>query len=199
MQDWIIHLFQVYPHFVYAIIILVSFIEGPILAMFCGLLVKLGDAPLWPVYLALMLGDLLGDVVWYYVGYHFGNRFIKRFGHYFSVTEEGVNTIKKIFHKYQSHILIISKVTMGFGFALVTLVTAGLVKIPFRQYFILNFLGQFVWTAILLAVGYLFGNLYLTVNGVLGKMSVIALFIVAFVALLGYGKYMKKRMTNLSK
>ncbi len=196
MQEWITHLFQQYPVLVYAIIIAVSWVEGPILALLCGLLVKLNLAPLIPVYFALMFGDLCGDTFWYFIGYHFGERFVRRFGHFLSINEKSIGTIKKIFHKYKTHILIISKITMGFGFALVTLVTAGLVKIPFRQYFALNFIGQFVWTAFLLFIGYEFGSLYLAVNGVLGKISVAALFVMAFAAMLGYGRYMKNRMTK---
>lgn len=199
MEQWVSHLFEFYPHLVYAFIIFVSFIEGPILALFCGLLIKLGDAPFWPVYIALMAGDLVGDTVWYYIGFFFGNKFIIKFGKYFSVTEEGIAVVKRIFHKYHQRILIISKITMGFGFALVTLITAGIVKIPFRQYFILNFVGQFVWTAFLLFVGYMFGNLYLSLDNFLGKLSVIGMFITVIALMIGYGRYMKNKMTNLSK
>jgi len=198
MQDWIVHLFHEYPVLVYGVIIIISWIEGPILALFCGLLIKLNAAPLIPVYFALMVGDLCGDVFWYFIGYHFGHRFIKRFGHYFSITEESITVIKKIFNKYKGHILIISKITMGFGFALVTLITAGIIKIPFKQYFTLNFIGQFVWTATLLFIGYEFGNVYLSINGILGKMFVVALFVIAFAALLGYGKYIKNRVMKKS-
>lgn len=196
MQQWVTHLFEQYPVLVYGVIILVSFVEGPILAMFCGVLVKLGNAPFIPVYLALMAGDLIGDTFWYWVGHQFGHRFVRRFGRYFSIHEANVNSVEKIFHKYHSRILIISKITMGLGFALVTLITAGMVKIPFKKYFALNFIGQFVWTGFLLFIGYMFGNLYLSVNGFLGKMSLFALFVVAFFALMGYGKFIKNKMSR---
>lgn len=167
--------------------------------MFCGLLIRLGDAPFWPLYITLMLGDLLSDIAWYYVGYYFGGGFIRRFGKYFSVTEESVDTVKKIFHKYDTRILIISKITTGFGFALVTLITAGIVKIPIRKYVILNSFGQVIWTAILVFIGYKFGDLYLSIDGILGKMSAGAMFVIALLALFGWGKYMKQKITTLIK
>lgn len=199
MEQWVAHLFEVYPHFVYTIIIFVSFIEGPILAVFCGLLIKLGDAPFWPAYIALMAGDLLGDTVWYWVGRTFGHRFVVRFGHYVSITEDALKTVERLFHKYHDRILIVSKLTMGLGFAVATLVTAGITKVPFKRYFTINFCCQFLWTAFLLFIGYMFGNLYVSVDNIFGKISVAALFVFAFLVLVGYGKYVKKKMTGLSK
>ncbi len=196
MQEWLIHLVNQHTYIVYAVIVFVSFIEGPILSMLCGLLVKLGDVHFLPIYIALMIGDLIGDVFWYHVGYYFGPRFVKRFGKYFSIYEKDVASVEKIFHKYKNRILIISKVTMGFGFALVTLVTAGMVKIPFRRYITLNFIGQFVWTGLLMIIGYEFGHVYESVNGILSKLSVAALFIIAFAAMIGYGKYVKSKMSK---
>ena len=66
-----------------------------------------------------------------------------------------MDKIEVFFHKHQDKILFISKITMGFGFAVATLFTAGLVKIPFKKYAMFNFLGGFVWTGFLLAVGIL--------------------------------------------
>ncbi|MES2216078.1 MAG: DedA family protein [Patescibacteria group bacterium] len=195
MEQWLIHLIQTHAVLVYGVIILISFVEGPILAVFCGILVHVGDIPLVPIYIALMVGDLIGDVVWYSIGYFYGHRFIRRFGKYFSITEKEVAVVDKIFHTHKNYILIISKITMGFGFALVTLVTAGMVKIPFKRYLILNVLGQLVWTAILLAIGYGFGGVYQQLDGIFAKISVIALALLLTAGLFGYGKYIKKRMT----
>ncbi len=199
MEQLLIGFVQNHDYWTYAIIAVASFAEGPILAMLCGVLYKLGLVPFTPIYIALMVGDLLGDTFWYTIGYRFGYPFIKRFGKYFSITESGVTSVTRIFHKHQNSILIISKVTMGFGFALVTLVTAGIVKIPFKRYISLNFLGQFFWTGFLIVVGYFLGDLYIKINGVLGALFVIALVVVFFFGLGGWGKYMKARMAETVK
>ena len=199
MEQLLIGFIQNHNYWTYAIIAIASFAEGPILAMLCGVLYKLGLVPFTPIYIALMAGDLLGDSFWYTIGYHFGYPFIKRFGKYFSLTESGVAAVTRIFHKHQNSILIISKVTMGFGFALVTLVTAGIVKIPFKRYISLNFLGQFVWTGFLMVIGYFLGDLYIQINGVFGALFVAAIIIVLFFGLIGWGKYMKNKMSISSK
>ena len=97
MQEWLIHIVTVHPYVVYGIIIFVSFIEGPILALICGLLLRLNYVAFIPIYASLMIGDLFGDVFWYGVGYYAGHRFIKRFGRFFSITEDSVETVRVFF------------------------------------------------------------------------------------------------------
>lgn len=196
MQDFLISLSTDHLYLVYLFVIFTACIEGPILALVFGVLIKLGYFPLIPIYLALMLGDLFGDTIWYLIGRHFGHPFVKKYGHFFSISVERILKVEKIFHKYQTSILIISKLTTGFGFAIVTLFTAGLVKVPFRYYIFLNFIGQFFWTALLLTVGYYFSHFYLAVDGVLGKMATVAGLIILIVAFLGFSKYVKHRLTE---
>jgi membrane-associated protein len=194
--QWLIDFFLHHSILVYIFIALVASFEGPILSMLGGVLLHSGYMSLVPLYLSLMIGDLLGDTFWYFLGRHLGEPFVKKHGHYFSINQKQVDIVKKIFHKYHNRILILSKITMGFGFAIVTLFTAGMIKIPFKKYILLNAFGQLVWTGIMIMVGYAFGNLYLSINGILGKVSVVALVILAFAGLLGYGKYIRARMSR---
>lgn len=197
MQDWLIYVGNNHEYLVYLIIIVLACAEGPILSMIFGVLIKLGYFSFVPVYVALMIGDLLGDTVWYYVGRKWGHGFISRFGKYVSVTEEKVGIIDRIFHGNKYKILFISKISNGFGFALVTLMTAGIVKIPFAKYLTVNLIGQFIWSGILIGVGYFFSNLYMQVDSVLSKIGIVAFFIILIAAFLGYKNYLKNRIEKL--
>lgn len=199
MQEWLTSFIVIHPYLVYALIAILSSTQGPILSVLSGILLKLGYLDFIPAYAALMLGDLLGDTFWYWMGRLFGHGFIHRFGKYVSLTEEGVESVQRIFHRYTNRILLVSKLTMGLGFALVTLFTAGLSRIPFKKYIALNAVGQFFWTAFLLAVGYLFGQVYESVNGILAKASLLMVFVLAFVAILGFGKYVRGRMASANQ
>ncbi len=190
------NLSQTHTILVYAAIIVVAIIEGPILSILFGVLIKLGNFPFLQVYLALMIGDIIGDIGWYHIGRYFGMRFVRRFGKYFSITEENVGKVTRIFHKYHDKILLVSKLTSGFGFAMVTLMVAGMVKIPFWKYLSINVLGQFVWTGLLIALGYFLGHLYTTVSSILGKASIVVLFIIFIFALNGYRKYVANKMSE---
>ncbi len=193
MQQWIIHVSQSYPYLVYGLIIVLACAEGPILSMIFGILLKLGYFYLIPVYTALMVGDLLGDIVWYWIGRNFGHRFIQGYGKYFSISEERVEKVSALFHRYKDSILFVSKICNGFGFALVTLMTAGMVKIPFRRYIIINLAGQFIWTGILLGIGFSFSNLFVAANNIFEKASVVAIFVVLIVLFVGFTRYLKKK------
>lgn len=178
----------------YVLIIPITIIEGPIVMVLCGFLLRFGTFDLIPLYGALTLADLIGDIVWYCVGRFWGIPFVKRFGKFFSITERTLERVSALFHKHHNKILFISKITMGFGFALVTLITAGLSKVPFKKYLLFNVSGQLVWTAILLGVGYSFGHIYTSIDKGFRDVAFVALIIIAIVAIYGFGKYISKRI-----
>lgn len=165
--------------------------------MILGILIRFGVFSFIPVYGAVMLGDLLGDSFWYYVGYKWGHAFIKKFGKYFSITEESTQKIIKIFQRYRNRILVISKVTNGLGFSFITLITAGMAKIPFKKYLTLNLIGQFFWSGILIGTGYFFSNAYLQVNDVLYRVFIVGLFIALVMLFLGFVKYVRDKAENI--
>ncbi|MES2223624.1 MAG: VTT domain-containing protein [Patescibacteria group bacterium] len=194
MEAYLIDLSTNHVYLVYSILIILGFLEGPFLSLICGVLLRLGHLFVVPVYVSLMIGDLIGDALWYYLGFRFGHKFVKRYGEYFSITEERVEKVTQIFHKYKKPILFISKISNGFGFALVTLFTAGMVRIPFGFYMFVNGFAQLVWTGMLLGVGYYFSNLYLTIDSVFGKVSIIAFGILVIVAFLGFRRYLQNKI-----
>lgn len=182
-----------HPYFFYFVLVCLGCGEGPILSVICGTLIKLGYFAFWPVYLALMVGDLIGDIGWYAVGYFFGHSFVKRFGHRFGVNARTVHRVSKVFNKHRHKIILINKLTMGFGFSLATLITAGIARIPFGQYLVVNSLGQLIWTGALLALGYYVGHAYVYISdvfGVLGDAGLVATFLLIAYALHRYRQYM---------
>lgn len=187
MQDWLIQFSTNHSLIVYAVIVVIAVAEGPILSILCGVLVHLGFLTFLPSYLAVMLGDIIGDVVWYGVGMFWGHKFIKRFGKFFHITDEGLTKAIDFFHKHRRSVLLVSKMTNGFGFALVTLIAAGTARIPFKEYLSLNIVGQIIWSGLLLFTGYFFGRFYSFVESLFGVMGGVAA--VAFTALVFYGIY----------
>ena len=78
---------------------------------------------------------------------------------------------------------------------MVTLITAGMVKIPFWKYLGVNLLGQFIWTGILIGIGYFFSSVYVSIDqhSIIGKMSAIVGFIVIIVLAWRFSKYLRSR------
>lgn len=198
MQEWLISLSIHHSIWVYIFIVFFAFAEGPFLSMIFGALIKFGYFGFLPVYSALMIGDLMGDIFWYYIGDFYGHSFIRKFGKYFSVTEESVEKVKNIFHKHKHPILFISKITNGFGFSLATLIIAGMVKLPFGGYLSVNIIGQFVWTGFLMSVGYFFVNLYITIDTIVGRVSLVAVFVIFFVIFIRYRKSLQDKVKDIN-
>ncbi|NDB60991.1 DedA family protein [bacterium] len=194
MQEWLIHVSSNHEYTIYFLIIVLASIEGPILAMLFGVLIKLGYFDFLPIYTTLVIGDLIGDSVWYSIGRRFGHRFVGRFGKYFNVDDYKIEKVDKVFHKYKHYILFISKISNGFGLSLVTLITAGMVRIPFWKYLSVNLAGQFIWSGMLIGVGYFFSNLYIQVDTWMSRVGVVVLFVVVVYLFLQYGKYVKKKI-----
>jgi membrane protein DedA with SNARE-associated domain len=197
MQSWLIGFATNHDLLIYALLVVLACAEGPWLSLICGIVLRLGFLDFWLVYGTLMLGDLLGDMIWYWIGRRWGLNFVRRWGKYFSITETGVAKVEEVFNKYKHSILFVSKISNGFGFALVTLITAGLVRIPFGRYMSVNLAGQFIWSGMLIAVGYYFSQLYLQFDNILGRVSIVAGFVVLVAMFLGYRKYMRSKIEKL--
>ena len=178
---------------VYALIVILAATLGPITSIGGGILYRWGYFPFLPLYISLMAGDLLGDVVWYMLGNKAGRAFAAKFGKYFGITEPGIARFEELFHSHKDAILIGSKLTTGFGFATAVLFTAGLVKVPFRRYITINVLGQFVWTGLLIFLGYTFANLYSTFNNIFARSTLIAFVVIIIFFGFRFARYMRKR------
>ena len=193
----------IFLQYKYPALVVLSFFEGPYVMMMSGFLIKLGILAFIPAFIALSIGDIVADCVWYYVGYFFGNKFVKLFGRIFDITNESIESAKQLFSEHRKKILFGSKVTAGFGLSIATLITAGIVRAPFGEYMVLNLLGQLVWTAVMLSVGYFFGNLYIVIDNVFGKIFIVVIALIALYLLLRLGKHLgrkaKEGLTNKAK
>lgn len=177
----------------YILLFIGCIFEGPVVMMTSGFLFGLGQFSFLPMYLALVLGDFVADIGWYCVG-RFGTRnAIFKYGHFMGVTPEILNKVEIRFKKHHDKILIISKLTMGMGFAFIVLIVAGIFKVPFKNYVILNLLGGFIWTAFLVTIGYFFGNVYMIIPEQLKIFFIIIIVLSAIFTIKYANSYLKKQ------
>lgn len=177
----------------YILIFIGTIFEGPVVMMASGFLFGLGQFSFWPMYIALVMGDFVADIGWYALG-RFGTRTaIYKYGHFVGITPTTIERVENQFIKYHQKILIISKLTMGLGFAAVILVVAGIFKVPFKNYVILNLVGGFIWTALLIAIGYFLGNIFATVPLEIKIILGLIILTVVIFGLKYLNKYLKKQ------
>ena len=138
-----------------------------------------------PLYATLLVADIAADVMWYAIGYHGARSFVTRWGSYIKVTPEILNVLTEKFHKHDTRILVISKLSMGFGFAVGVLLTAGMVRVPFLKFLTINVLGSLVWVLFLIGLGYLLGNVLRSIPLLL-QVGIVIAGIFAFLAFYRY-------------
>ena len=177
--------------YTYLIIAPAAMLLGPIVSLVAGVLLRLDAIALIPTCLALAAGELGADVLWYWTGRRYGDPFVRRFGRYFGITERSIASATDLFNKHHDIIIFTSKLTAGLGFAMVILFTAGLSKVPFRRYMMLNIAGQFLWTAGLLSIGYFLGHIYLKVENTFEKIALFALITLVLASLFGFSRYLR--------
>lgn len=178
----------------YVVIFLLTLLQGPAVMTLSGFFLRLGTVQLIPIYIVLMAADLTGDTLWYGIGYYYAHPFAKKYGRFVGLSESALAKAETVFNKYHNRILFLSKISMGLGFALVILMTAGMTRVPFKKYIAFNALGQVVWTGLLLAAGYFFGDLYLVINSGLRDVTLVAGAIILIAIIYGFGRYMRQRM-----
>jgi len=177
----------------YVLLFLGMLIEGPIIMVASGFLYKLGQFSFFPMYLVLVFGDFTADVIWYCIG-RFGTRdAIFKYGHFVGITPEALEKIEDAFNKFHQKILIISKLTMGFGFSIVVLVVAGIFKVPFKNYVLLNLVGGFIWTAMLIAIGFFLGNIFSVIPTSMKIVFIVVVFTLFVIGLKYVNNYLKTK------
>jgi membrane protein DedA with SNARE-associated domain len=193
-------LLAVLPHFLYflapykyLLIFCGALFEGPVVMVVSGFLVRMETFPFWPAYLVLIAGDLVADIGWYGLGRLARERVVDGVIKFFGATHESFEKLERVFNKHDLKILFISKITTGFGFAILTLLAAGAARVPFRRYLMMNFLGEFIWAGMLMGVGYLFGHAYTHVSDIASKIElIVGMIALAFAGAWLFSKLAKK-------
>ena len=142
----------------YPLIFIGCYIEGTVIMIGTGILWHSGAVSFWPAYVALLSADILADLMWYAIGYYGARRFVNQWGHYVGLTQTNVAKVERRFHEHHTWILLVSKLSMGFGLAVATLTTAGMLRVPLSRFIIINVLGGIVWVFGMMVIGYYFGN-----------------------------------------
>jgi membrane-associated protein len=179
----------------YALVFPICAAEGPIITIICGFILRQGYFHFWPLYLTVIIADLVGDAFWYGLGYYGASWALRRYGKFVSLRPEVVAKIQAKFKEHQNKTLLISKMTTGFGFAIFTLMTAGTIKVPLKNFFAMNALGGLWWSGLLLAIGYFYGNLYNQFDSGLRVASIVVFAVVIIGLLYGFQRYARSLVT----
>ncbi|HVW71724.1 MAG TPA: DedA family protein [Candidatus Paceibacterota bacterium] len=143
----------------YGLLFFTTLLGSPVVMIGAGYLIHIHQLDFWPAYATIVAADIVGDIGWYWVGRRGARPFLEKYGSYMGITDDVICRLEERFKNYHEWILIISKLTMGFGVAIGVLAVAGMMRVPFGRYLAINLSGELLWALIPIGIGYYFGNI----------------------------------------
>jgi membrane protein DedA with SNARE-associated domain len=186
--------------FTYAGIFLVLFVAGlgapipeeaPILA--AGILASQEIIKWWLALPVCFVGVLSGDVVLYWVGHHWGERILEWRVTRFVLTPARERQVVAAYHRHGVKIVFTARFVAGFRAA--AFLTAGIVRIPFWKFLLVDAIAALVGVPLGFGVAYLFTDqLPAILHGVHRVERIVILAaMVLLAAVIGYAAYRKSR------
>jgi membrane protein DedA with SNARE-associated domain len=136
----------------YIVLAFLVAVEGPIATLIGAAAASANAMHLPGVFMAAAMGNLVADTLWYTLGYFGQIKIIYRFGKWIGVKPEQIAHLEGQVHRNAIQILLVAKLTAGL--VIPSLVAAGLLKIPWRKWFLPIFVAEMIWTGTLIVVGY---------------------------------------------
>jgi membrane protein DedA with SNARE-associated domain len=172
-----------------------SFIPFPseIILIPAGALVATGEMNWFLVFLAGLLGSLLGAYVNYFLALHLGRKaidaLVKKYGKFLLLDKTKLKNSDKYFSKHGEITTFVGRLIPVIR-QLISL-PAGFSKMNLAKFSLYTALGAGIWSAILIILGYLFGNNLDLIRTNLNFITLVVIFL-ALIILLGYLIYKKK-------
>ncbi|MBI5753631.1 DedA family protein [Candidatus Peregrinibacteria bacterium] len=158
-MDQLLNLLLTYK---YLIIFPVAVLEGPGLAILCGVLLARNILNPFIAYTLLMFGEIIGDTFYYALGRYGGRPFIKKWGYLIKIREEKMTALEHHFHHHAPKRTLFLGKTQPWGS--VILFAAGTAKMNYLKFIGINTFASLIKVAILLSLGYYFNEAYVALD-----------------------------------
>jgi len=136
----------------YLAILVGTFLEGETVLVLAGFGAHLGYLTLPWVFLSAFIGAISGDLLYFFLGRWHGLATLKKHPQW----QSRVGRLQEMLARHHSPLILMSRFL--YGLRIVTPFTLGLSHVPPGRYICLDGLSVLVWTVVVGAGGYLFGN-----------------------------------------
>jgi membrane protein DedA with SNARE-associated domain len=146
----------------YLVLLPLSIVEGPIVTLASGFLISIGQLNPLFAYGVVVAGDLIGDAILYSLGRWGGDRVLSAWRKN-SRTAARVRNVKDQLLSKADRVLIVGKLTHTIGAPV--LFAAGMVRMPFARFMMVNLGATLLKSFILIVAGYWIGSSYRAIIG----------------------------------
>jgi membrane protein DedA with SNARE-associated domain len=179
---------------IYPLLAVLTAIEGPFVTLLSAAAASSGLINPLLAFIAACIGNLIGDSMWYLLGYCGKIEWVLRRSRRFSVSSDQIVRLSEGVEMHSAKLLFFAKVTNGF--IVPALITAGVLRLPWRRWFPVIALGEALVTGTLIAIVYFTAaNLAQVEKGLQNFMIAISL-IFLLVTLFFARRFIKRRASK---
>jgi membrane-associated protein len=132
----------------------------------------------WIIVVATIAATL-GDNIGFALGYYGGRPLLMRYQAFFRIRDTTVVRGEGIFARYGAATIFFARFV--FGMRIIAGPMAGVLRMPWRKFWIFNFLGAGLWVTVISGAGYLFGQHWGRLERAIGRFDVAAAILVLLV------------------
>lgn len=133
------------------------------------------------IILAGTIACTLGDNIGYAIGHRGGRPLLERYRHIFRIPERTIQQGERLFGRYGNVTIFFARFV--FGMRIIAGPLAGVLRMPWKQFAVFNFLGAATWVTVISVVGFLFGSEWHQLMRIVRRINMGVLVLVAVVAL----------------
>lgn len=135
----------------------------------------------WIIVVAT-LAATLGDNLGYALGHYGGRPLLQRYQSLFRIQDKNLLRGENLFARYGAATVFFARFV--FGMRIITGPLAGVLRMPWTEFLLFNFLGATVWASLIATVGYLFGRHWERLQRVIQRFDIgfviVAILVVIF-------------------
>lgn len=136
----------------YVLLAVLVAIEGPVATLLGAVGASAGLMRPGLVFLSAAIGNLTADTLWYSIGYLGKIEWLFRFGRRLGLRRDLMEHLKHNMQLHATRVLFLAKLTVSF--VIPSLITAGLLRVPWRRWFPVLLVAETIWTGSLVLIGF---------------------------------------------
>ena len=190
------------PFWIYVTLFLFAFVENvfppspsDLVVVIGGSLVSTGVINFIPILLLTTIGSVIGFMVLFYIGSTVDRKVVHS-GKFKYIPVDAIDKVELWFKKYGNYVILANRFLPGTRSVISFF--AGMSMMDAKKTILLATISAFVWNAIIIYLGYIFGNNVSVVDKYLSTYSNIAIAISIGVALVFIIKFILSKKKNSS-
>ena len=172
-----------------------SFIPFPseIVLIPAGYLAQQNSMSIPIILISSLLGSISGGLINYFLALFVGRKFLLRYGKYLFISNSSLLRMETFFNKHGAIATFTGRLIPGIR-QLIS-IPAGLAKMDLKKFILYTSFGAFIWSVVLVALGYVIGENQELITQYLSNIIYITLIVLIIIVLI-YTKKYKNATTN---